>query len=55
MAYGTNALVQRACCGVPQGFILGSLLFILHINDIVNTTSLLELIIFADDTTLLFL
>ena len=33
---------------------MGPLLFILYINDIVNTTSLLELILFADDTTLLF-
>ena len=30
------------------------MLFILYINDIVNTTYLLEFILFADDTTLLF-
>ena len=40
-------------CDVPQGFILGPLLYIMYINDIVNTTSLLELSPFADDTTLL--
>ena len=40
-------------CSVPQESILGPLLYILYIclNDIVNTTSLLELILFADDTT----
>jgi hypothetical protein len=39
--------------GVPQGSILGSLLFILCVNDLPNVSSKLSFTQFADDTSIL--
>ena len=50
---GVKSDIYNVTFGVPQGSILGPLLFILNMNDICNVSELLFTILYADDTCVL--
>ena len=49
-----NTTIKNITCGVPQGSILGPLLFLLYVNHLYKASDLLNPIMFADDTNLFY-
>ena len=46
----THSDKKNISCGIPQGSVLGPLLFLIYINDLPNVSKKLYSILFADDT-----
>jgi len=49
---GCSSEIKTISCGIPQGTVLGPLLFILYINDIANSVNNSHIKLFADDSNL---
>lgn len=50
----TVSNIEEIVCGVPQGSVLGPLLFLIYVNDIYRCSQIFEFYLFADDTNLLY-
>ena len=51
---GSNSDVLSITCGVPQGSVLGLLLFLIYVNDLPNASKKFTFYLFADDTNIYY-